>query len=97
MALNMRSSFLGSSLKAGPASSTPQIGKVQTQALFGRKKPEKVAKSGTIKLGGAVKQVLFPDPRTFSYTCMQTDKPQEMQSFDVVATQHFGGGEEGLT
>jgi len=57
MALNMRSSFLGSTLKAGPASSTPQIGKVQTQALFGRKKPEKVAKSGTIKLGGAVKQV----------------------------------------
>jgi light-harvesting complex II chlorophyll a/b binding protein 5 len=56
MALNMRSSFLGSSLKAGPASSTPQVGKVQTQALFGRKKPEKVAKSGTIKLGGAVKQ-----------------------------------------
>jgi hypothetical protein len=65
MALNMRSTFLGSSLKASPASSTPSAGKVQTQALFGRKKPEKVAKSGTIKLGGAVKQVPDLDPTTF--------------------------------
>ncbi len=69
MALNMRSSFQGSSLKAGPASSTPQVGKVQTQALFGRKKPEKVAKSGTIKLGGAVKQVMIQIQARFNSSC----------------------------
>jgi len=65
MALNMRSTFLGSSLKASPASSTPLAGRVQAQALFGRKKPEKVAKSGTFKIGGAFKQVLDLDPSTF--------------------------------
>ena len=79
MALNMRSSFLGNSLKAGPASSTPQIGKVQTQALFGRKKPEKVAKSGTIKLGGAVKQVLIWT-QSRSHALVPTAKPHRLQS-----------------
>lgn len=62
MSLNMRSDFLGGSLRsAKPEART--AGSLQTQALFGlggKKKPEKevkkTAKSGTQKFGGALKQ-----------------------------------------
>ena len=53
MAMNLKSEFLGSSLKSAQTSSAKPTAKVQTQALFGlgKKSP---AKPGTQKLSKAV-------------------------------------------
>ena len=62
MALNMRSNFLGGSLKSANAETKAPAGRLQVQAIFGlgKKKPQqqakKTAKSGTQKFGGALKQ-----------------------------------------
>lgn len=71
--MNMRSEFLGGSLKTGQASTKPAVGKMQVQALFkGGKKAEKNVKQGTQKLAQkaqkAVKKV-----RTGESSCRYLD------------------------
>ena len=62
MSLNMRSDFLGSSLRTAQAGAKTSSGKFQIQALFGsgpkkaQKQAQKQTKGGTQKFGGIVKQ-----------------------------------------